>query len=67
VSVSLRNWFEWREYDLEFSNWIYLALSSESPMEWLPEWNSLPHVVVEFGPNPFDVPTGGGLAGSSGI
>jgi hypothetical protein len=66
VSASLRDWFEWRDYDLEFSDWFYLALLGRIGEDWLPEWGPLPHPLAEFGPNPFGVESmGSGPGGSS--
>jgi hypothetical protein len=65
VSVSVGDWFKWLDYDLDFSDWLHFALTSQSE-EWLPEWEPLPHTVVEQGPNPFGVTSmGAGPAGAS--
>ena len=45
VSAFLRQWGEWYESDMEFSDWLYLALKGEVAAEWLPEWEPLPHPV----------------------
>jgi hypothetical protein len=66
VSASLRNWFEWRDYDLDFSDWLHLALTGKICQDWLPEWGPLPHTVADSGPNPFGVESmGNGPAGAS--
>lgn len=48
VSVSLRNWFEWRHSDKEFADWLYDALSGESETDWLPEWGPMPHTITQL-------------------
>lgn len=66
VTVSLRNWFEWRDYDLGFSDWFHDALTGRIGDDWLPEWESVPHPVEELGRNPFGVLSmGTGPAGAS--
>ncbi|MEZ0112735.1 hypothetical protein ABH920_006758 [Catenulispora sp. EB89] len=66
VSVSLRNWFEWRDYDLDFSDWFHSALTGQIGDDWLPEWAPLPHPIKEWGKNPFGVLSmGTGPAGAS--
>lgn len=66
ASVSLRNWFEWRDYDHDFSDWLHSALTGQSCDDWLPEWEPMPHPVREFGKNPFAVlAMGTGPAGAS--
>ena len=52
VSVSLRNWYEWRHSDKEFSDWLFDALSGESELDWLPEWGSLPLEVKDISSEP---------------
>jgi hypothetical protein len=66
VSVSLRNWFEWRDYNLDFSDWLYGALTGRICDDWLPEWEPLPHQIKGLGKNPFGVLiVGTGPAGTS--
>ena len=66
VSVSLRNWFEWRDYDQDFSDWFHNALTGRVCDDWLPEWESLPHPVTQLGKNPFAVVSmGTGPAGAA--
>jgi hypothetical protein len=66
VSVSVRNWYEWRDYDLDFTDWFHFALTGQICQDWLPEWEPLPHSMTETGPNPFGVASmGTGPAGAS--
>jgi hypothetical protein len=43
VSVFRRNWHDFIETDMCFSDWLYLALTGEIGTDWLPEWGPLPH------------------------
>lgn len=43
VSAFVRQWGEWYESDLGFSDWLHFALTSKDTPNWLPEWNPLPH------------------------
>jgi hypothetical protein len=43
VSAFLRQWGEWYDSELGFSDWLYGALTGEVATQWLPEWNPLPH------------------------
>ena len=43
----------WQHYEDEFTEWIYDALAGQSQTDWLPEWNPMPHVLIELGPNAF--------------
>lgn len=52
VSVSLRNWYEWRHSNDDFTDWLYAALSGASETDWLPEWDSLPLGVKDISAEP---------------
>ena len=45
VSAFLRQRGEWYESGMEFSDWLYLALTGKEATRWLPEWEPLPHPV----------------------
>lgn len=45
VSVFRRQWHDFIDTDMCFSDWLYLALTGETATEWLPEWGPLPHPV----------------------
>jgi hypothetical protein len=65
VAVSSKCIGSWKRYNLDFSDWLYGALRGDIATDWLPEWNTLPHSVSIFGPNPFGSTTlGEGPAGS---
>lgn len=52
VSVSLRNFFEWRHSGKDFSDWLYDALCGESETDWLPEWTSRPLKLKDISSEP---------------
>ena len=52
VSVSVRNRYMWRNFDLDFTDWFHRALTGQICQDLLPEQESLPHPVLEPGPNP---------------
>lgn len=43
VSAFRRNWGDFIDTDICFSDWLYLALTGETATDWLPEWEPLPH------------------------
>ena len=45
MSEFLRQRGEWYESGMEFSDWLYLALTGKAATRWLPEWEPLPHPV----------------------
>jgi hypothetical protein len=45
VSAFRRNWHDFYDSDLGFSDWFHLALTGEIGTDWLPEWAPLPHPV----------------------
>jgi hypothetical protein len=45
VSAFRRNWGDFIETDMSFSDWLYLALTGGTATDWLPEWGPLPHAI----------------------
>lgn len=64
VVVSSKCTASWYEYDEDFSDWLYGAMTGTIATEWLPEWDPMPHSVRKFGRLPFGVPMGDGPAGA---
>lgn len=66
VAASLRHYFEWRDYDLEFTDWLHQVLTGRICEDWMPELQlPLPLPIAEFGRNPFATTMGSGPAGAS--
>jgi hypothetical protein len=55
VSVCPRKWLEWRDHEMDFSDWFHEPLTRRIVDDWPPEWKPLPHPVKEWGKNPFGV------------
>ncbi|MBR7831484.1 hypothetical protein KDK95_34665, partial [Actinospica sp. MGRD01-02] len=43
VSAFRRNWHDFIDTDMCFSDWVYLGLTGGAHTDWLPEWGPLPH------------------------
>lgn len=51
-------------YEMDFSDWLYAALTGGLDMDWLPLLGRYPLAVEEYGNLPFGLSMGGGPAGA---
>ncbi len=45
VSAFRRQWGDWYESDIEFSDWLYSVLTGSEGTEWLPDWGNAPYPI----------------------